>query len=872
MDNMKGFMFAKKSKKKLICQPLIRNFYVMRQIVFVVLAFAFLGKIEAQVPVGTILWSETWTGCEEHASVSEYQFTGTFTYGNAELCYNGNNVSTQSGDNDCLRLFGSSSASFSAYEIPTGNSPFMLLSYVDFPDINNQVPYKIKVYSDSDVECEEIDGQTYFIRNRFGLDKISLRFSIEHTGRVYLDDISLVATEEDLSLQLDIQPRGGSYIERQTVTINCEDPEAAIYYTVNGSAPSPDNGILYNTPFVIEESTQVKAVAIREGFVNNYAQEYYSIISPSFEAGGVYYEVVSIDDLTVSAIGLVDNTIMSISIPETVCFGDRAFTVTELDFKYDIGKCLKSIELSPLFNSFGFVSCDVDSLIIRCNTGSLVGVGQSIRHNKRIKIIGDNLYIVGGNYYPELCKLEIIGSGELNGFLSCPKLNYLNLGMDIFMNKTLANHEEFNNAPIDTLRVGRVRRGVEYWYGSLVTDAAFSMKTNYYRRIYYMGDEAIQTYSMGDSLEQLVIPSNVAKIRAYCAPKVNELVIEEGDNQLSCETSWTGHSFYFLSGTKAKKVFFDRNKSVTVLHKLTCEQLVFGQHVYSSGYGIAEIDVKGDSAFVQVYQVTPLTGISFSNNTYLYVPLYVPRGTKEVYEVADNWKNFFNIIEFDWEGPDCSISAMSNNTDYGIVNGSGTYHYGETVTLTAIPVNGCSFLRWTENGSVVSTDSIYSFPADRNRTIIGEFEENYDVCSVIVTSNNLEYGIAEGGGLYRKGDRVSLIALPNNGCSFMYWTSNGAIIDNYGDPHLSFYVYQNYSIVANFRYGTGIEEESETQVSVMVRDRLLSIIGAEENEEIKVFNGLGQIVYQGFNQSIRLYSAGVYIVAIKNKRIKVIVE
>ena len=215
---------------------------------------------------------------------------------------------------------------------------------------------------------------------------------------------------------------------------------------------------------------------------------------------------------------------------------------------------------------------------------------------------------------------------------------------------------------------------------------------------------------------------------------------------------------------------------------------------------------------------------------------------------------------------------MSNNTDYGIVNGSGTYHYGETVTLTAIPVNGCSFLRWTENGSVVSTDSIYSFPADRNRTIIGEFEENYDVCSVIVTSNNLEYGIAEGGGLYRKGDRVSLIALPNNGCSFMYWTSNGAIIDNYGDPNLSFYVYQNYSIVANFRYGTGIEEESETQVSVMVRDRLLSIIGAEENEEIKVFNGLGQIVYQGFNQSIRLYSAGVYIVAIKNKRIKVIVE
>ena len=52
---------------------------------------------------------------------------------------------------------------------------------------------------------------------------------------------------------------------------------------------------------------------------------------------------------------------------------------------------------------------------------------------------------------------------------------------------------------------------------------------------------------------------------------------------------------------------------------------------------------------------------------------------------------------------------------------------------------------------------------------------------------------------------------------------------------------------------------------------MLSIIGAEENEEIKVFNGLGQIIYQGFNQNIRVYSAGVYIVVVENKKIKVIV-
>ena len=179
-------------------------------------------------------------------------------------------------------------------------------------------------------------------------------------------------------------------------------------------------------------------------------------------------------------------------------------------------------------------------------------------------------------------------------------------------------------------------------------------------------------------------------------------------------------------------------------------------------------------------------------------------------------------------------------------------------------------MKWTENGTVVCTDSVYSFAADRDRIIVGEFEEDYSVCSVIVTCNNAEYGSVEGGGVYRYGERVTLHAYPNNECSFWYWTKNGSVVSNH--PDYSFYVYQNCEFVANFRYGTGVEEDLTSEISVFAKDRVLSIIGTEEVAEIKVYNGLGQLVYQGFSQNIRVYNAGVYIVAVENKRIKVIVE
>ena len=55
------------------------------------------------------------------------------------------------------------------------------------------------------------------------------------------------------------------------------------------------------------------------------------------------------------------------------------------------------------------------------------------------------------------------------------------------------------------------------------------------------------------------------------------------------------------------------------------------------------------------------------------------------------------------------ISAMVNPTESGTVSGVGTFNYGETCTLVATPSTGYSFVNWTENGQIVSTEAAYEF-------------------------------------------------------------------------------------------------------------------------------------------------------------------
>lgn len=64
-----------------------------------------------------------------------------------------------------------------------------------------------------------------------------------------------------------VTPAAGTFTENQTVTL-VATADAEIYYTLDGSYPSPNNGFKYSAPITVSETTTIRAIAI-EGYTTS---------------------------------------------------------------------------------------------------------------------------------------------------------------------------------------------------------------------------------------------------------------------------------------------------------------------------------------------------------------------------------------------------------------------------------------------------------------------------------------------------------------------------------------------------------------------------------------------------------------------------
>lgn len=65
-----------------------------------------------------------------------------------------------------------------------------------------------------------------------------------------------------------ISPNGGSFASSVTITLSDSTPNATIYYTLDGTAPTT-NSLLYTIPFVLTNTAQVQAIAVKPGAANS---------------------------------------------------------------------------------------------------------------------------------------------------------------------------------------------------------------------------------------------------------------------------------------------------------------------------------------------------------------------------------------------------------------------------------------------------------------------------------------------------------------------------------------------------------------------------------------------------------------------------
>ena len=135
-----------------------------------------------------------------------------------------------------------------------------------------------------------------------------------------------------------------------------------------------------------------------------------------------------------------------------------------------------------------------------------------------------------------------------------------------------------------------------------------------------------------------------------------------------------------------------------------------------------------------------------------------------------------------------TITLSVNNSNMGSVTGSGTYDYGKTVTIAALPKEHCHFVSWSDGDTNVSK----KVEVKQNQTFTATFA--YDQYTLTANSNNSNMGSVTGSGTYDYGKTVTIAALSKEHCHFVSWN------DKNTNASRGITVAQNQTFTATFAY------------------------------------------------------------------------
>lgn len=150
------------------------------------------------------------------------------------------------------------------------------------------------------------------------------------------------------------------------------------------------------------------------------------------------------------------------------------------------------------------------------------------------------------------------------------------------------------------------------------------------------------------------------------------------------------------------------------------------------------------------------------------------------------------------DAPTATISASVEPVGTGSVFGAGVYPIGSSCTLTATAGAGYGFDSWTDNGTVVETNALYTFAVSADRALVAHF-----VPACVVTTDCWPGmgGRVTGSGTYNAGTPVTMMATPNLGYDFVAWLEWGSTpVSN--SPSYTFTATGDVLLVAQFQQQT----------------------------------------------------------------------
>jgi hypothetical protein len=115
-------------------------------------------------------------------------------------------------------------------------------------------------------------------------------------------------------------PAAGTFTSAQTVTLATTTPSAAIYYTVDGTAPTTSSSV-YSAPIAVSASETIKAIAVAAGYAN----------SPMASAAYVILPLAATPTITVAGTNSMTVTISSTTSGSTIYYTTNGAVPTTSD-------------------------------------------------------------------------------------------------------------------------------------------------------------------------------------------------------------------------------------------------------------------------------------------------------------------------------------------------------------------------------------------------------------------------------------------------------------------------------------------------------------------------------------------------------------
>ncbi len=176
-----------------------------------------------------------------------------------------------------------------------------------------------------------------------------------------------------------------------------------------------------------------------------------------------------------------------------------------------------------------------------------------------------------------------------------------------------------------------------------------------------------------------------------------------------------------------------------------------------------------------------------------------------------------------------TITVNANPPLGGTVTGGGTYPYGATTTLTAMPNSGYSFMQWNDGNSANPRTITVTDNASYTALFISAGGETF---MLTVTSGNLLLGQVAGGGIYPAGAMVEIRAIPASYSRFVKWNDGNTdnprtvVVNSDLEFIAEFVAITNYTITVESAnpdmgqtYGGGtFAEGTVTQISAVAFD------------------------------------------------------